>query len=210
MTSRDEVRIHETADVDEEARIGAGTSIWHQTQVREGARIGRNCIIGKGSYIDAGVVLGDNVKVQNYVSITHGVVLEDGVFCGPHCVFTNDKRPRAINPDGTIKAADDWTLSETRVRTGAAIGANAVIVCGITVGAWAMIGAGAVVTRDVPDHGLVGGNPARLMGFVCSCGERLERGKETERLTEGERVLVRCQACGAEVEVNRADWECNG
>ncbi len=207
MTSRENVRIHETADVHDEARVGAGTTIWHQSQIRDGARIGRNCIIGKGSYIDAGVVLGDNVKVQNYVSVYHGVVLEDGVFCGPHCVFTNDKRPRAINRDGTLKAADDWTLSETRVRTGAAIGANAVIVCGVTIGAWAMIGAGSVVTRDVPDHGLVWGNPARLMGFVCSCGERLERRKGRERQGEGERVLVRCHACGSEVELNRADWE---
>jgi len=216
MTSREKVRIHETADVSDAAHIDEGTSIWHQAQVREGARIGRNCIIGKGSYIDAGVEVGDNVKVQNYVSIYHGVVLEDGVFCGPHCVFTNDKHPRAINPDGSLKAADEWTLSETRVRTGAAIGANAVIVCGITVGTWAMIGAGTVVTRDVPDHGLVWGNPARLMGFVCSCGERLprERGKgrtfdcAQDRQGEEERVLVRCQACGAEVQVNRVDWEC--
>lgn len=231
MILTDSVRIHPTAEASEGAQIGEGTSIWHQAQVRKGARIGRNCIIGKGSYVDAGVVIGDNVKVQNYVSIYHGVTLEDGVFCGPHCVFTNDKRPRAINADGTLKGADDWTLSETLIRKGAAIGANAVIVCGVTVGAWAMIGAGSVVTRDVPDHGLVSGNPARLMGFVCACGERLtadtgdpsaggsirRRSRRATRSpmasgrakgrTEGERVVLQCAACGSEIQVDRADWE---
>ena len=210
-----ELRIHPTAEVSERAEIGAGTAIWHQAQVREGARIGRNCIIGKGSYVDTGVVLGDKVKVQNYVSIYQGVVLEDGVFCGPHCVFTNDRRPRAINPDGALRSADDWTMSETWVRTGAAIGANAVIICGVTVGAWAMIGAGAVVTRDVPDHGLVWGNPARLMGFVCSCGDRLTADQETsgssntirESQANAEQVMLVCRACGIEIGVDRADWE---
>ena len=171
------VRIHSTAEVSEQAQIGAGTSIWHQAQVRGGARIGCNCILGKGAYVDAGVILGDNVKVQNYVSIYHGVTIEDGVFCGPHCVFTNDKRPRAVNADGSLKAADDWEVAPTLVKRGASIGANAVIVCGVTVGEWAMIGSGAVVTRDVPDYGLVWGNPARLHGFVCPCGQRLQEGE---------------------------------
>jgi acetyltransferase-like isoleucine patch superfamily enzyme len=187
--------------------------------VREGARIGRNCILSKGVYVDAGVVLGDNVKVQNYVSIYHGVSIEDGVFCGPHCVFTNDKRPRAVNPDGALKAADDWTLSTTRVRTGASLGANAVIVCGVTIGVWAMVGAGSVVTRDVPDHGLVFGNPARLRGFVCCCGGRLRRASEETgaqtatdpeartATTESPTVWLICQDCGARIKVGRADWE---
>ena len=161
------VRIHPTAEVSEEAEIGSGTAIWHQAQVRERAHIGRDCNLGKGVYLDPDVVLGNNVKVQNYVSIYHGVTIEDGVFCGPHCVFTNDKRPRAVNPNGLPKAADDWELIPTRVKRGASIGANAVIVCGVTIGAWAMIGSGAVVSRDVPDYGLVMGNPARLNGFVC-------------------------------------------
>ncbi len=195
------IRIHPTAEVSEQAEIGDGTSIWHQAQVREGARIGRNCIIGKGSYVDAGVTLGDNVKVQNYVSIYHGVTLEDGVFCGPHCVFTNDKRPRAINPDGSLKAGDDWVVSETVVKRGAAIGANAVLVCGVTVGEWAMIGSGAVVSRDVPAYGLVYGNPARLHGFVCPCGERLEKERE-----EDETVVLRCPQCGTTVSVSKSDW----
>ncbi len=195
------IRIHPTAEVSEQAEIGDGTSIWHQAQVREGARIGRNCIIGKGSYVDAGVTLGDNVKVQNYVSIYHGVTLEDGVFCGPHCVFTNDNRPRAINPDGSLKAGDDWVVSETVVKRGAAIGANAVLVCGVTVGEWAMIGSGAVVSRDVPAYGLVYGNPARLHGFVCPCGERLEKERE-----EDETVVLRCPQCGTTVSVSKSDW----
>ena len=199
------VRIHPTAEVSERAEIGEGTSIWHQTQVREGARIGRNCILAKGVYVDAGVVLGDNVKVQNYVSIYHGVTIEDGVFCGPHCVFTNDKRPRAINADGSLKAADDWELTPTLVKKGASIGANAVIVCGLTVGEWAMIGSGAVVSRDVPSHGLVWGNPARLHGFVCPCGQWLQGDKETGG--RGETIALQCPACGAVVEVSKADWE---
>jgi acetyltransferase-like isoleucine patch superfamily enzyme len=205
MTSSfEKVRVHPTADVSEQAQIGEGTSIWHQVQVREGAQIGCNCIISKGVYVDAGVVVGDNVKIQNYVSVYHGVTLEDGVFCGPHCVFTNDKRPRAINADGSLKAADDWELATTRVKQGASIGANAVIVCGVTVGAWAMIGAGAVVSRDVPAHGLVWGNPARLQGFVCSCGRRMEK-KSAD--SAGESVRLLCQECGEEIQVTRVYWE---
>ena len=209
-------RIHETAEVSSAADIGDGTSIWHQCQVREEARIGENCVLSKGVYVDAGVVLGDNVKIQNYVSVYHGVTIDDGVFCGPHCVFTNDKRPRAVNPDGSLKAADDWELSRTHVKTGASIGANAVIVCGVTVGSWAMIGAGAVVTRDVPDHGLVWGNPARLRGFVCHCGGRLRKRVEDAEAVEKEKhaaaaehktVFLTCQTCGARIKVDYADWE---
>ena len=201
------VKIHPTAEVSEQAEIGKGTCVWHQAQVREGARIGRNCIVGKGSYVDAGVVIGDNVKVQNYVSIYHGVTIEDGVFCGPHCVFTNDKRPRAINADGSLKAADDWELSTTLVKRGASIGANAVIVCGVTVGEWAMVGSGAVVSRDVSDYGLVWGNPARLHGFVCPCGNRLQEDKETGGQGDEGTISLWCSECGEVVEVRKADWE---
>ena len=165
--------VHRTANVSPEATVGSGTKIWQNAQVREHARIGDHCILSKGVYIDAGVTIGNHVKIQNNVSVFHGVTLEDGVFCGPHCVFTNDKVPRAINPDGSLKAADDWTVTPTLVKTGASIGANAAILCGGTIGRWAMVGAGAVVTRNVPDYGLVLGNPARLQGFVCSCGARL-------------------------------------
>ena len=202
MSERQNVKIHPTADVSPEAEIGAGTAIWHQCQVREETKIGANCILSKGVYVDAGVTLGDNVKVQNYVSIYHGVTIEDGVFCGPHCVFTNDKNPRAVNPDGSRKAADDWVLSKTLVRMGAAIGANATIVCGVTIGQWAMIGSGSVVTRDVPDYGLVWGNPARLRGFVCPCGAHLEKyGKE------GTQVMTRCPTCGRLIPIDQTLWK---
>jgi acetyltransferase-like isoleucine patch superfamily enzyme len=201
------VRIHPTAEVSEQAEIGEGTSIWHQAQVRSGARIGRNCILGKGTYVDAGVILGDNVKVQNYVSIYHGVTIEGGVFCGPHCVFTNDKRPRAVNANGSLKAADDWEVAPTLVKRGASIGANAVIVCGVTVGEWAMIGSGAVVTRDVPDYGLVWGNPARLHGFVCPCGQQLQVDEGTRGQGDGETMRLQCPECGIWIEVRKVDLE---
>src|SRR5215470_10672508 len=147
--------IHPSATIDEGAQIGQGTKVWHLAHVRGGAKIGEDCIIGRGCYVDSGAIIGNRVKIQNYVSVYHGVTIEDGVFVGPMAVFTNDMYPRAISPDGELKGADDWEVSTTLVRYGAAIGANAVLVCGITVGRWAMVGAGAVVTRDVPDYGLV-------------------------------------------------------
>ncbi|PKO24148.1 MAG: N-acetyltransferase [Chloroflexi bacterium HGW-Chloroflexi-1] len=167
------IRIHPTAEVSPEAEIGEGASIWNQAQVRNGARIGRECIIGKNVYIDFDVSIGNRVKIQNNCSIYHGAVLEDGVFLGPHVVITNDLYPRAINPDGTLKGDADWEVSPVRICRGASIGAGSVILPGVTVGAFALVGAGAVVTRDVPAHGLVVGNPARLVGYVCVCSRRL-------------------------------------
>jgi len=196
------VKIHPTAEVSDQAEIGEGTSIWHHAQVREGVKIGKNCIIGKGVYVDSGVPLGDNVKIQNYVSVYHGVIIEDGVFVGPHVCFTNDMRPRAINPDGSLKAADDWILGRTLVKRGAALGANSTIRCGVTIGEWAMVGLGSVVTSDVPAHALIYGNPARLRGFVCACGNRL-----AEEGRQGEIVLTKCPVCGRRVEIARLDWE---
>ena len=152
-----------TSSVAPTAAIGDETQIWQHCQVREEAVIGRQCILGKGVYIDARVRIGDRVKIQNYVSVYEGVTLEDGVFCGPHCVFTNDREPRAINLDDSLKRAEDWVITPTLVRAGAAIGANAVIVCGVTIGRWAMVGAGAVVTKDVPPNVVVAGNPARVV-----------------------------------------------
>ena len=166
-------RIHPTADVASSATIGPGTSIWNQAQVREDARIGSDCVVGKNAYVDAGVVIGDRVKIQNNVSLYHGVAVEDGVFIGPHVCFTNDKVPRAINRDGSLKADADWEVSPTLVRFGAALGANSTILPGVTIGRWAMVGSGSVVTHDVADHELVVGNPARRIGSACTCGEPL-------------------------------------
>ncbi len=196
------IRIHPTAEVSLKAMIGDSTSIWHHAQIREDAKIGQNCIIGKGVYIDAGVQLGDNVKIQNYVSVYHGVTVEDGVFIGPHVCFTNDLRPRAINPDGSLKAADDWILAKTHIRKGAALGANSTIRCGITIGAWSMIGSGSVVTKDIPDYGLAWGNPARIYGFVCPCGNQLEK------VTQGSNeVITICPKCGQMESIPLKDWE---
>ncbi len=173
MNDRPSVRIHPTADVSPQAEIGPGTSIWNQSQVRERARIGPGCVIGKNVYVDFDVVIGANVKIQNNVSVYHGVTVEDGVFIGPHVCFTNDRIPRAVNPDGTLKRDDDWDVGPILVRYGAAIGANSTVLPGVSIGRWAMVGSGSVVTRDVPDHELVVGNPARRLGSVCSCGAPL-------------------------------------
>lgn len=150
--------VHPTAEVSPLATIGPGTRIWHQAQVREHARLGSDCVLGKGVYVDRGVEIGDRVKVENYASIYFGVTIEDDVFIGPHVVFTNDRYPRS--------SPTDWQVVPTRVERGASIGANATIRCGVRIGAYAMVGAGAVVTRDVPSFALVLGNPARVVGRV--------------------------------------------
>ena len=148
-------KIHETAEVDKRAKIGENTSIWHHSQVRENAKIGDNCTFGKNVYIDHNVVIGNNVKIQNNVSVYFGVTLEDGVFIGPHVSFMNDKLPRSINPDGSLKTggteAEDWKVSKTLVKKGASIGTGSLIMPGLTIGEFAMIGAGSIVTKDVPN-----------------------------------------------------------
>ena len=167
--------VHPTAEVSPQATIGPGTRVWHQAQVREGVCLGANCIVGKGAYVDFDVSIGDNVKIQNGVFVYHGATVEEGVFLGPGVVLTNDKLPRAINPDGSLKADADWEVSPVVIRRGASIGARAVVLPGVTVGEFAMVGAGAVVTRDVPAYALVFGNPARHHGYVCRCGRPLSR-----------------------------------
>lgn len=167
------VTVHPTAFVEDGAAVGAGTKVWHFAQVRSGARVGSECILGKGVYIGEGVQIGDRVKIQNGVSIYPGATVEDGVFIGPHVCFTNDRHPRAINPDGSLKSADDWEIGRIVVRAGASLGANSTLIAGITVGRWALVAGGSVVTKDVPDFGLVAGNPARLVGHVCTCSRRL-------------------------------------
>ena len=177
------VRVDPTAQVSADAVIGDGTSIWRGVQVREGVRIGTRCNIGQNAYIDYGVIIGNNVKIHNNTSLYHGLEVEDGVFIGGHSLFTNDKLPRSINPDGSLKSLADWTCGRTLLRYGAAIGAGSVVLTGLTIGRWAMTAAGSVVTRDVPDHGLVAGNPARLMGFISASGVRCKTQAEAIALT---------------------------
>lgn len=180
-------RVHPTAEVHPAAIIGDGASVWHQAQVREGAVVGPGTILGKGAYIGEHVSLGANCKVQNYSCVYPGATLEDGVFVGPEVVFTNDKYPRAINADGSLKSEADWELGKTLVKFGAAIGSRSVIVTGITIGRWALVAAGAVVTKDVLDHSLVAGVPARHAGWVCTCARLLDDD-------------LRCSHCGSAFE----------
>ncbi|WP_297229144.1 acyltransferase [uncultured Desulfovibrio sp.] len=170
------VFVHETACLDDQVSLGGGTKIWHFTHILSGSVVGENCNIGQNVVIGPDVRIGKGCKIQNNVSVYKGVTLEDDVFCGPSMVFTN-----VFNPRAHIQRMDE--ARPTLVRQGATIGANATIVCGITVGRYALIGAGAVVTRDVPDFALIYGNPARQHGWVCACGEKLPKD-------------LRCPACG--------------
>ena len=160
--------VHESSVIDEDVIIGPGTKIWHFCHVQSGARIGARCSFGQNVNISNRVIVGDGCKVQNNVSLYEGVELEDYVFCGPSCVFTNDLTPRAKYPKGSAG------YKKTLVKEGASIGANATVVCGHTIGKWALIGAGAVVASDVPDYALMLGVPARVHGYVCECGNRLD------------------------------------
>jgi acetyltransferase-like isoleucine patch superfamily enzyme len=186
-------RIEPSAEVSLEAQIGAGTRIWHNVQIREGARLGQECIVGKNVYIDIDVVIGDRVKIQNNALLYHGATVEDGVFIGPAACLTNDRLPRAVTPEGALKLDADWQVGPIHVREGASIGARAVILPNVTIGEWAMVAAGAVVTHDVPPHGLVSGVPARLQGYVCRCGERLESAGDQ---ATGQETDLQCPVCG--------------
>lgn len=179
---------HESAVVDKGARIGKGTKIWHNSQIQAGAQIGENCVIGHNCFVAGGAVLGNGVKLESNVDVWDLVTLEDYVFAGPSAVFTNDINPRSRYPKAKYPQYGKWV--PTLVKQGASIGANATIVCGVTIGRHAFIGAGAVVTRDVPDYGLVVGSPARLIGWMCECGTRLPLAKEP---TEG--AEARCATC---------------
>ena len=162
--------MHATADVAADAAVGEGTRVWNEAQVLPGASLGPDCIVGKGAYVDRGVTVGARVKIQNYALVYRGAVVEDEVLLGPGCVLANDMYPRAANPDGSPKTDADWTEKGVVVRKGASIGARAVVLPGVDVGRYAMVAAGAVVTRPVPDHGLAVGAPARVVGRVCTCG----------------------------------------
>jgi len=182
--------VHPTAIVEEGVELGAGAKIWHHSHIRRGARIGANCNIGKNVYVDFDVSVGNGSKIQNNVSVYHGVTIGRDVFVGPSAVLTNDLMPRAA-------IWSDERLVKTLVEDGASIGANATIVCGITIGRYAMIGAGSVVTRDVPAYALVYGNPARIHGAVCECGKRLPIASDIPQLIGGEHEC----SCGARYHV---------
>lgn len=183
-------RIEPSADVDERATIGEGTLVWHLAQIREDARVGRDCVIGRGAYLGPGVVVGDRCKIQNHALVYEPAALADGVFVGPAVVFTNDYFPRAVTPDGELKGHDDWDMVAVRVGEGASIGARAVCVAPVAIGRWALVAAGAVVIRDVPDFALVGGVPARRLGWVGHAGVPLARDGEVWRCPATGRVYV--------------------
>lgn len=175
--------VHESAYVDEPVDIGKGTRIWHFCHVMPGAKVGEDCNVGQNVYIGRDVIIGNNVKIQNNVSVYERVTLEDDVFCGPSMVFTN-----VINPRSHVPRKDEF--KPTLVRRGATLGANCTIICGVTIGRYAMVGAGATVTKDVPDYALMVGVPARRAGWVCACGIRLALDEER----------AECKACGATYE----------
>ena len=178
--------VHESSYIDEGCEIGEGTKIWHFCHIQSGAKIGKKCSLGQNVNISNNVIMGDGCKVQNNVSLYEGVVLEDNVFCGPSCVFTNDLTPRAKYPKGRAN------YKKTLIKEGASIGANATVVCGHTIGRCALIGAGAVVTCNVPDYALMLGIPTRLAGYVCRCGERLNFQEDH----------AECTACGRKYQMN--------
>ncbi|MER5882257.1 acyltransferase [Streptomyces sp. NPDC001941] len=166
-------RVQPTAQVDETAQIGAGSSVWELAQIREQARLGEGCVIGRGAYVGTGVTMGDNCKLQNYSLVYEPAELGDGVFIGPAVVLTNDHNPRSVDPDFKQKRGGDWEAVGVKIADGASIGARSVCVAPLTIGRWAMVAAGAVVTKDVPDFGLVVGVPARRIGWVGHEGVRL-------------------------------------
>lgn len=169
----DEPTVEPTADVADTAQLGARTRVWHLAQVREDARLGADCTVGRGAYVGPAVVIGNACKLQNYALVYEPARLGDGVFIGPGAVLTNDEFPRAANPDLSVKGAADWVAVGVTIGDGASIGARAVCIAPVTIGKWALVAAGAVVTQDVPDHALVVGMPARRIGWVGRSGRRL-------------------------------------
>ena len=188
-----EVYLHSTAVVDKTARIGKGTKIWHFVHVREKTEIGKNCVLGHSVYVGRGVKIGNHVKLENRATIYQGVKIEDNVFVGPHVTFTNDLYPRSYN--------SDWRIVETLVKKGASIGAGSTIMCGVTIGDYAMIGAGSMLTKNLPPHALAYGNPAKIRGFVCRCGRKLEEEKKNRKF-----VLMKCSRCDEKYKIPTEDY----
>lgn len=182
--------VHASAIVDGSAALGPGTRVWAFAQVRDNARVGSECTIGQGAYVGAGVVVGDRCKIHTNALIFEGVTIEDQVFVGPGAMFTNDESPRATNPDGTVQTENDWELGRGIVRRGASLGAGAIVLPGREIGRYAMIGAGAVVTENVPPHAVLVGNPGRIVAWACLCG----RGRFTSFDPDADGIL-RCPRC---------------
>jgi len=201
ITKKRNFFVHPSAVVEDGVAIGDGTKIWRLSQVRKGSKLGKNCIVGRSVFIDLDSQIGDNVKIQNNAIIYHQAIIENGVFIGPNVCFTNDKIPRAVNPDGSLKSADDWQASTIRVGEGAAVGAHSVITPGVTIGEWAMAGAGSVITKDVPAHALVFGNPAKIHDFVCKCGKKLQK------IGENNDVVVTKCSCGEEIIIPKSIYK---
>ena len=188
------VYVDPTAIIDKEVSPGSGTKVWHFVHIMEDAKIGKECIIADYVYVGRGVKIGNKVKLENRATVFEGVTIEDNVFVGPHVTFTNDPYPRSFNTD--------WKILQTRVKEGSSIGAGAVIVCGTTIGEYALVGAGSVVTENIPPHALAYGNPARVRGFVCRCGRKLET-------TEKKRtyVVMECPVCNEKYKISTEDYE---
>jgi len=187
------VYVHPTAIVDKNVSLGNGTQIWHFVHIMNGAKIGKECLLADFVHVDKDVKIGNNVKLENRATIYRGVTIEDKVFVGPHVTFTNDLYPRSFNKD--------WKISPTIVKEGSSIGAMSVIVCGVTIGKYALVGAGSVVTTDIPSHALVYGNPARIRGFVCRCGRKLHEKRKKENC-----VLMTCSVCKETYNVPAKDY----
>ncbi|OGE34538.1 hypothetical protein A3C32_04310 [Candidatus Daviesbacteria bacterium RIFCSPHIGHO2_02_FULL_41_14] len=174
--------IHPSAEIASSAKIGKRTKIWHHAQIRENVLIGSDCIISKGVYIDKDSQIGNTVKIQNYTSVYHQTVIEDGVFIGPYVCVTNDKFPRSTTNEGKLKTDGDWKSHITIIKQGASIGAGSILLPGLTIGEFSLVGAGSLVTRDVPSHALIYGSPARIVGFVCRCGNHISRGQQKPKI----------------------------
>lgn len=178
----DKAFIHADADVDQNAIIAADAKIWDLARIRSGSSIGSGTIVGRNAYVDSDVVIGKNCKIQNNALIYSPAVVADGVFIGPGAILTNDLNPRAINEDQTLKSATDWKVQLVEVQTGASIGAGAICVAPVVIGSWAMVGAGAIVVKDVPDYALVVGNPAKQIGWVGKSGSKLEKVSDSKNI----------------------------
>lgn len=193
--------VQKSAIIENDVQIGDGTKVWHFAQIREKSQIGANCIIGKSVFIDFGSEVGDNVKIQNHAIIYHRAIIDDGVFIGPNVCFTNDKTPRAINPDGSPKKAGDWQVSTIHIGQGASIGAHSVLLPGVDIGEFVMAGSGSVITKNVPAFALIFGNPARIHGFVCRCGQKINEFHQTDEV-----IIGKCR-CGQNIPVDRTAYK---